>query len=107
MKSTSVDTYLGLSRGMFRVTQDCTSAARASCATIDTDAKRSPTTVQAKAMDCGTRPIVVEASAPGFAPVRISIPVSVDVSQDSVIAVARATGSHFADGFSYLRDFVG
>ena len=31
MKSHSVNAYLGLARGMFRVTQDCTSPARASC----------------------------------------------------------------------------
>lgn len=107
MKSHSVNAYLGLARGLFRVTQDCTSTDRASCATIDTDAARSPTAVKATASECNTASIVVEATAEGFAPVRISIPVSVDETKDGVMAVARATGESFADGFSYLDDFVG
>lgn len=106
MKSHSVDAYLGLARGLFRVTQDCTSTARASCADIDADAGRGPTTVKLSGCDV-TTPIVVEASSPGFAPVTISIRVSTDVSNDGVMAVARATGDSFAGGFSYLKDFVG
>ena len=105
MKSQSVNAYLGLARGMFRVTQDCTSAGRASCADIDADAGRAPTAV--KLSGCSTAPIVIQASSAGFAPVRISIPVSTDPSKDGVMVVARATGTHFADGFSYLKDFVG
>jgi hypothetical protein len=107
MKSHSINTYLGLARGLFRVTQDCTSTERASCATIDADFGRGPTAVKAAAADCNTNPIVLEASAPGFAAVTISVPVSVDAAKDGVVAVARATGSSFADGFSYLDDFVG
>jgi hypothetical protein len=107
MKSPSIDTYLGLARGLFRVTQDCTSAERASCLAVDADAGRGPTAVKAAAADCDTRPIVVEASAPGFAPVAVSVAVSVDAAKDGVMAVARATGSGFAAGFSYLHDFVG
>ena len=107
LKSTSVNAYLGLARGTFRVTQDCTSAARASCATIDADGSRAPTAVKADAADCDLRPIVIEASAPGFDSVQISIPVSVDAAKDSPLAVARATGENFANGFSYLADFVG
>ena len=49
----------------------------------------------------------VEASAPGFGPVTIRIPTSVDPATDGVMAVARATGGEFAGGFSYLDDFVG
>ena len=74
---------------------------------IDADAGRGPTSVKAAAADCDTSPIVVEAAAPGFAPVKLSIPVSVDAAKDGVLAVARATGSSFADGFSYLDSFVG
>jgi hypothetical protein len=105
MKSPSIHTYLGLARGLFRVTQDCTSVGRANCATIDGDV--GPTEVNAKIADCNTNPIVVEASVPGFATVTISIPVSVDAAKDGVMAVARATGSSFTGGFSYLDDFVG
>ena len=104
MKSHSVNAYLGLARGLFRVTEDCTSGFRADCITIDADFGKGPTTV--KTTGCNTSPIVVEASAPGFAPVTISIPVSVDVEKDGVLAVARATAS-FSNGFSYLDDFVG
>ena len=107
LKSTSVNAYLGLARGTFRVTQDCTSAARASCATIDADASRAPTAVEAAVADCDVNPIVVEASAPGFDAVQISIPVSVDAAKDSPLAIARATGESFTNGFSYLNDFVG
>ena len=104
MKSHSVDAYLGLARGMFRVTEDCTSEFRADCTTIDADAGKGPTKV--KASGCDSSPIVVQASAHGFAPVTISIPVSVDVKKDGVLGVARATAS-FTNGFSYLDDFVG
>jgi hypothetical protein len=104
MKSHSVDAYLGLARGMFRVTEDCTSGARADCITIDADAGKGPTKI--KVSKCDTSPIVVEASADGFAPVTISIPVSVDVEKDGVLGVARAT-ANFTNGFSYLDEFVG
>ena len=107
MKSPSVDSYLGLARGLFKVTQDCTSIARDSCAHIDADAARSPTAVKVSASSCDTSPIIIEASSPGFAPATIAIPVSIDVAKDGVLAVAQATGSDFADGFSYLDHFVG
>ena len=107
MKSSSVNAFLGLARGLFRVTQDCTSAARAMCSAIDADAGRGPTAVKAAAADCGAGPIVVEAAAPGLAAASISIPVSADTAKDGVMAAARATGSGFADGFSYLDSFVG
>ena len=105
MKSHHVNAYLGLARGIFRVTKDCTSSERASCATIDVDAGRSPTVVQASG--CVAQPIVIEARAEGFAPATISIPTSVDVEKDGVMAVARATGGEFRNGFSYLDEFVG
>ena len=57
------------------------------------------------ASGCDVGPIVVEASAPGFAPVRIDVPVSVDAVKDGVMAVAKATAS--AASFSYLDGFVG
>ncbi len=56
---------------------------------------------------CNTTPIVVQASAPGLGQVQASISVSVDVSADGVMAAAKATAEEFADGFSYLDDFVG
>ena len=106
MKSSSVNAYLGLARGMFRVTHDCTSVGRSSCASIDVDGLRGPTVVKDSNCDT-TTPIVVEVSAPGFDSATISIPVSVDTDKDGVMAVARATGSEFTNGFSYLDDFVG
>jgi hypothetical protein len=109
MKSPSVAAFLGLARGLFRVTQDCTSTNRARAGAIDADAGRGPTAVHADAGACNAVPIVVEASAFGFAPVQLSIPVSVDAAKDGVMQVAKATAGAegFADGFSYLRDFVG
>jgi hypothetical protein len=53
------------------------------------------------------RPLVIEASSPGFATVSISVPVSTDVAKDGVLAVAIATAANFTDGFSYLEEFVG
>jgi hypothetical protein len=107
MKSSSIDAYLGLARGLFKVTQDCTSAARASCVHIDADTARGPTAIKLSAASCDTSMIVIEASSPGLAPATISIPVSVDAAQDGVLAVAKATGNNFLDGFSYLDDFLG
>lgn len=107
MKSATVDTYLGLARGLVRVTEDCTSAGRESCGAIDVDGGRSPTIVRGPQAACGTSPIVVEVSAAGFAPVTISIPVSVDTDTDGPLEVARATGSNFTSGFRYLDEFVG
>ena len=107
MKSDSVNAYLGLARGLVRVTQDCTTPSRDLAVAIDADAARSPTAVKPAGGTCDTSPIVLEASAPGYAAVSISVPVSVDVAKDGVLAVAKATASNFADGFSYLDEFVG
>ena len=78
--------HQGLARGLFRVTQDCTSAGRDSCAAVDADAGRGPTAVIAGNSDsagiveetdaatdmgmgmaggCDTSPIVIEASGTG------------------------------------------
>ena len=94
-------------RGLVRVTQDCTTPSRDLAVAIDADAARSPTAVKPAGGTCDTSPIVLEASAPGYAAVSISVPVSVDVAKDGVLAVAKATASNFADGFSYLDEFVG
>jgi hypothetical protein len=84
--------------------QDCTTTGRELAATVvDADAARGPTVVMASG--CDTGPIVVEASALGFAPVRIDVPVSVDAAKDGVMAVAKATAT--SASFSYLDGFVG
>ena len=44
-------------------------------------------------------PIVVEASAEGFAPVRVSIPVSTDAAASGVMAVAEAAAGQPVDFF--------
>ena len=104
LKSDSVNAYLGLARGVFRVTKDCVSPGRDHIAATDVDLAHSPTDVE---QSCEARPIVVEASAPGFAPVTLSIPTSTDVEKDGAFAIAATTASDFADGFSYLDNFVG
>jgi hypothetical protein len=107
MKSDAVSAYLGLARGLVRVTMDCTSPARDLAAAIDADTARGPTAVKPAGSSCDTSPIVVEASAPGFAAVQVAVPVSVDAAKDGVLAVAKATAAEFTDGFSYLDEFVG
>ncbi len=47
MKSDSVNAYLGLARGLVRVSEDCTSDFRDTLAAIDVDGARSPTAVHA------------------------------------------------------------
>ena len=42
------------------------------------------------AADTTATPIVVEASSPGFAPARVTIPTSTDLAADGVMAVAAA-----------------
>jgi hypothetical protein len=92
---------------MFAVTQDCTSPGREQLGTIDLDGGRGAATVHADPADCDTAPIVVEASAPGLAPVRLSIPVSTAAADGAFAVAASTAGEHFADGFSYLDSFVG
>ena len=104
LKSNSVNAYLGLARGLFRVTKDCVSPGRDHIVTTDVDLAHSPTDVE---QSCEASPIVVEASAAGFAPVTLSIPTSTDAEKDGAFAIAAATASDFADGFSYLDNFVG
>ena len=98
MKSDAVNAFGGLARGLVRVSVDCTSAMRDLAAFIDVDHKW-PTVDE-----CKTEPIVVEASSPGLKPARISIPTSIDVDQDGVLAVASKS---LQEEFSYLADFVG
>lgn len=104
LKSPSTNAFLGLARGMFRVTQDCVSANRGNASLIDVDGARGPTRLLD---DCETAPIVVEATAPGLGSSRISIPVSIHPETDGPLAVARATARNFSNGFSYLDTFVG
>jgi hypothetical protein len=107
LKSNAVDAWGGLARGMFTVTQDCTSPGREQLSAIDLDGGRGPATVHADPAKCNMVPIVVEASAPGLGSVRLSIPVST-ANSDGAFAVAASTaGKHFVDGFSYLESFVG
>ena len=47
-------------------------------------------------------PIVVEASSPGFAPVQISIPTSMDAA-DSVMAIAEAAAGQPVDFFGHAK----
>jgi len=86
------------------VTRDCVSASRERALAIDADVG----TVDVIS-NCSTasEPVVVEASAPGLGAVRASIPTSTDAAKDGVLAVAKATATHFAGGFSYLADFQG
>jgi hypothetical protein len=46
-------------------------------------------------------PIVVEASSPGFSPVRVSIPVSIDASAAGVMAAAKAAAGKPVDFFGH------
>ena len=103
MKNNAVNTFGGLARGLFRVTQDCTSVSRDLATSIDVD--RSLTSIVTNTSNCKTDPIVVEAFSSGLAPARVSIPVSVNVAQDDVFSVASQPVAK--TGFSYLDDFVG
>ena len=103
MKNNAVNAFGGLARGLFRVTQDCTSVSRDLATSIDVD--RSLTSIVANTSNCKTDPIVVEAFSSGLAPARVSIPVSVNVAQDDVFSVASQPVAK--TGFSYLDDFVG
>ena len=87
-----------------QVTLDCVSANRELVAAIDGD--QGPTVV-GSAKACVEGSIVLEAAANGFAATRLSIPVSPDAATHGVLAVASATASDFADGFSYVDSFVG
>jgi hypothetical protein len=108
MKSHSIDAYGGLARGMFRVSVDCTSMNHEVTPSIDLDAARSPTKIGSSASECKSLavPIVVEARfADGSGtPMTISIPTSVDLEKDGVMAVAKAG---VTSDMTYLETFVG
>jgi hypothetical protein len=107
LKSTSVQTYLGLARGMFAVTLDCVSAARDVALATDVDNHGAGgTKIMPPGSACDTSPIVIEASAEGLAAVNITILVSTDTAKDSPIAVARAAAKTPAP-FTYLDTFIG
>ena len=65
------------------------SAERALLATIDADGPLSAAG-QKEAAAADPAPIVVEATSPGFAPARVTIPVSTDASTAGVMAAASA-----------------
>lgn len=104
LKSPSGNLWGGLGRVFVTVTLDCVSANRELVAAIDGD--QGPTVV-GSAKACVEGSIVLEAAANGFAATRLSIPVSPDAATHGVLAVASATASDFADGFSYVDSFVG
>jgi len=82
--------YHGLVRAVVRVTSAAgrPAAERALLAKIDV---RGPLAAAARAAaDTTATPIVVEASSPGFAPARVTIPTSTDLAADGVMAVAAA-----------------
>ena len=96
--------YHGLARAVVRVTSVAarSSMERAALARIDV---HGPMAVgeQAEQVDqatSATDPIVVEASAPGLAPARISIAVSTDASAHGILAVAVAAAGKQVDFFA-------
>jgi hypothetical protein len=102
--------YHGLVRAVIRVTSVIarSSSERALLSQIDL---HGPMAVQTQTTAlAGAQPIVVEASAPGFRPVRVSIPVSNDLQTDGVMAVAeQAAGkavNFFADETGSEEDVV-
>ena len=93
--------YHGLTRAVVRVTSIAarSSMERAALARIDV---HGPMAVgeQAELATPATEPIVVEASAPGLAPARISIAVSTDASAHGILAVAVAAAGKQVDFFA-------
>jgi hypothetical protein len=107
LKSSSVQTYLGLARGMFAVTLDCVSAARDIALATDVDnSGAGGTKIVPPGSTCDSSPIVIEATAEGLAPVNIAIPTSQDAAKDSPLAVARAAAKT-PTPFTYLDTFIG
>ena len=102
LKSSSIDAFGGLARGMFRVSLDCTSERRDLAVAIDVDS--SFTRVVPKGKVCDNTPIVIEASSPGLPPVHLSIPVSLNTAEDGVFSVAAESTKQ---AFSYMDEFVG
>merc|ERR1711871_655021 len=90
MKSNAINAFGGLARGVIQVTQDCTSAHR--YLALDIDADSGLGAVEVVKGTCATDTIVLEASAAGFDPVQITIPVSGDMV-DAPLAVAASTAT--------------
>lgn len=105
LKSASVNAYMGLARSFVRVTEDCTSLHRDLAQHIDVDTNRSHVVVRNTCVDSSS--IVVEATAEGISgdSVRLSIPVSSNVSRDSPFAIASDVRNQH--GLRYLEDFIG
>jgi hypothetical protein len=103
-QGTSVPTFMGVARGVFQVSVDCVSPNRDLILATSVDGNIR-TTVLAPGAPCPSGPIVVQASAPGFAPATISIAVSGDVENDSVLAVA-AANIVMPPSFPYMDDFT-
>ena len=98
--------YHGLVRAVVRVTSVAArpAAERALAARIDARGPMAATTATATAV-VGAKaeaaePIVVEASAPGFAPARLSIPTSTDADAHGVLASASAAAGKPVDFFA-------
>ena len=96
--------YHGLVRAVVRVTSVAarSSMERTALARIDVHGpmaagEQAEPVEQATA---ATEPIVVEASAPGLAPARISIAVSTDPAADGILAVAVAAAGKQVDFFA-------
>eukprot|EP00040_Diaphanoeca_grandis_P001426 m.18499 g.18499 ORF g.18499 m.18499 type:complete len:1036 (+) comp12050_c0_seq1:272-3379(+) len=83
--------YHGLIRGVIAVTKDCSSTAAHRARILAIDNYASSDIVASPSDPCTAEPIVVQASAPGLKSVMITIPTSLDVDADGVLAVAEAT----------------
>jgi hypothetical protein len=93
--------YHGLVRAVVRVTSVAgrPPAERALLSTIDVHGPCA-SSVTAESGNAPADPIVVEASTPGFAPVRVSIPTSTD-PKERVLAVAEAAAGKPVDFFGH------
>ena len=85
-KASSRTAHHGLARAVVQVSVNAATPDRALQALVDLEGNH--TTRVELAPYAGPTAIVVQASAPGFAPATISIPVSVDAAKDGVLAVA-------------------
>jgi len=92
--------YHGLVRAVVRVTSVAgrPAAERELLSRIDTGGPMADPRAQPR-----VEPIVVEASSPGFRPVTVSIPVSLDAAESGVMAVASAAAGKSVDFFAHLR----
>ena len=81
-------TYHGLARVLVQVSADGASPDRLRRATIDVQGRGARTRTLSQAEAAAAGDIVVEASAPGFAPTTATIKVSTDSAKHGVLAVA-------------------